>query len=129
MILLRDSDDIREKTSREIEDILMYLSFFSCLAFVLSTCFATPLYFLFIASEVLFVSFIRQGLAAVLNAFKVVLLHKVQPGGNPAYSLSWKNYIEASLTSSRCLEPCQTPKSDPGPNKINGKITFNCVLV
>lgn len=80
---------------------------FLCLAFVLST---LPLYFPFIASEVLFTSFIRQGLAAVLNAFKVVLLYKVQPGGDPAYSLAWKNYIEASLTSSRCLEPCQSIK-------------------
>lgn len=72
-------------------------------------------------------SFIRQGLAAVLNAFKLVLLHKVQPGGDPAYHLAWKNYIEASLASSRCLEPCQSIM--PRPTKANGKITFDHVLV
>lgn len=70
-------------------------------------------------------SFIRQGLAAVLNAFKLVLLHKVQPGGDPAYHLAWKNYIEASLTSSHCLEPCQSIM--PQPTKANGKITFDRV--
>lgn len=86
-------------TVEKIERHSNVFKLFCCLAFVLGTCFATPLYFTFIASSVLFMSLIRQGLAAVLSAFKLVLLHEVQPGGDPAYNLTWKNYIEASLAS------------------------------
>lgn len=44
-------------------------------------------------------SLFRQGLAGVLSALKLVLLHKVQPGCDPACNLTWKNYTEASRAS------------------------------